>query len=180
VTGDNEPRHGIPARAVLESAVVVVFLLLIWQNYSLRRRSALSAAAAKNVRAFGVHDSIDELPVLDLAGVRTTLRFDGRTIVAIVDPGCDSCRHLLAEIRPDSGVQVLSVASVAQSRTIAEAGGLLAVTHVLSEPLPARIVPQLHVYPQLFVVENRRVVRTCASLTECAAPPVASVLRSHS
>jgi len=174
VTGDNEPRNSFPARAVLESAVVVVFLLLIWQNYSLRRRSALSAAAVKNVRAFGVHDSIDELPVLDLAGGRTTLRFDGRTIVAIVDPGCDSCRQLLAEIHADSGVQVLSVATVAQTRTIAEAGGLTAVTHVLSEPVPARIEPQLHVYPQLFVVENHRVVRTCVSLAECAP-----VLRSH-
>lgn len=50
---------------------------------------------------------------------------------------------------------------------MAEQSGLTAVTRTLGDPLPANIAAQLHVYPQLFVVDRGKVVRTCATLAEC-------------
>jgi hypothetical protein len=147
--------------------VVVVFALLLWQNFALRRLQAHAAAAGRS-RAFAVHDSIEPLPIVDLNGARSTFQFDRRTVVAIVDPRCDSCRKLLAQIRPDTGVQVLSVAPLAETRAMAQSTGLTAVTHALGQPLPARNELQLSIYPQLFVVDGGQVVRTCASVNECA------------
>ncbi|HKO57121.1 MAG TPA: hypothetical protein VJ276_14685 [Thermoanaerobaculia bacterium] len=147
--------------------MVVVFALLIWSNYTLRRQHARSVAAVKSARAFAVHDSIDALPVVDLTGARGTLPFNGRTIVAIVDPRCDSCRELLGGIRPDGGTQVLSVAPLTETIAMAKATRLTAVTHALAEPPGGRIDPRTQIYPQLFVVEHGRVVRTCASVSEC-------------
>ena len=115
-----------------------------------------------------MHDSIEPLPVVDLTGARSTFQFDRRTVVAIIDPRCDSCRKLLAQIRPDAGVQVLSVAPLAETRAMAQSSGLTAVTHALGEPLPKRNELQLSIYPQLFVVDGGQVVRTCASVDECA------------
>lgn len=168
MSNDEERRSAFSLRALLEVAVVVVFAALIWSNTTLRRQQVRSAAAAKSARAFTVHDSLDALPVVELTGARGTFRPDRRAIVAIVDPRCESCRVLLTGIRPDSGVQVLSVAPLAETRAMAQAAGLTAVTHVLGTPLPARIESQLQIYPQLFVVENGQVVRTCASMKECA------------
>lgn len=145
-----------------------MFALLLWQNFALRRQLAHSAAAGRSARAFAVHDSIEPLPVIDLAGSRSTFQPGRRMVVAIVDPRCDSCRKLLAQIRPDSGVQVLSVAPLEETRAMAQNSGLTAVTHALGKPLPARNELQLSIYPQLFVVDGGHVVRTCASINECA------------
>jgi hypothetical protein len=153
-------------RGLLESAVVVVFVLLVWSNLSLRRQHGHAAAAVRSARAFTVHDSISALPVVELSGAAGTLPLGGRTIVAIVDPRCESCRELLARIRPDSGVQVLSVAPLAETQTMARDTGLAAVTHMLGNPQPPD--PRLQIYPQLFVVDQGHVVRTCASIVECA------------
>jgi hypothetical protein len=149
-------------RPVLELAVVAVFALLVWNNYSLRRQHA-AAAAVRSARAFLVHDSVAPVSVTDLAGAPQMLPLNGRTIVAVVDPRCDSCRELLSTIRPDSGAQVLSVAPLAETRTMAQTAGLNAVTHVLQSAADRRF----QIYPQLFVVERNQVVRTCASMTEC-------------
>ncbi|HEV7920224.1 MAG TPA: hypothetical protein VGR02_05480 [Thermoanaerobaculia bacterium] len=154
-------------RGVLEAAVIVVFALLVWNNYSLRRQHIRPAAAAvKSARSFVVHDSLSALPVTDLTGAARTLALSQRTIVAIVDPRCDSCRTLLAAIRPESGAQVLSVASLAETRAMAEASGLQSVTYVLGNSTD----PRLQIYPQLFVVDGGKVVRTCASMAECYPP----------
>lgn len=99
----------------------------------------------------------------DLAGAAQTLPLNARTIVVVVDPRCDSCRVLLTTIRPDSGAQVLSVAPLPETRTMAQTAGLNAVTRVLQSAADRRF----QIYPQLFVVEKNQVVRTCASMAEC-------------
>jgi hypothetical protein len=167
VSPTDKPRSAILFRGVLEAAVVVVFALLVWNNHTLRRQQTRSAAAVKSARSFAVHDSVAAIPVTDLNGAVSMLPLDRRTIVAIVDPRCESCRTLLARIRRDSGVQVLSVAPLAETRAMAEATGLITVTHALGNPAPAGNDPRLQIYPQLFVVENGQVVRTCASIDEC-------------
>jgi hypothetical protein len=154
-------------RPPLEAAVVVVFALLIWSNFTLRRQHAHAAVAARGGRAFAVHDTLEPLPVIELSGARGTLRFDRRTLVAIVDPRCESCQQLIATMHADAGTEVLSVAPMEETKSMAQRAGLTPITHILGQPLPQRIATQLQIYPQLFVVEGNHVVRTCATMAEC-------------
>jgi hypothetical protein len=177
VSVEVKPRSAVVVRGALELAVVVVFAFLIWNNYTLRRQQTRAAAAVKSARAFTVHDSIAALPIVEWNGARGTLLLNGRTIVAVVDPRCDSCRTLLAGIRPDSGVQIVSVAPLAETRAMAQETGLGSVTHALATPENARLDPRLQIYPQLFVVEQGHVVRTCASIEECTGTSHLAVAR---
>jgi hypothetical protein len=155
-------------RFVLEAAVVVVFLLLIWNNYTLRRQQVRAAAASKSAHGFVPKDVVGSIPTVALDGTRGTLDLrQARSIVAIVDPRCESCKDIIATLRPQPGLQVLSVAPLDETRAMATRSGLTAVTRVLGEPLPGSTGAQYHVYPQVFVVDRGFVVRTCASVAEC-------------
>lgn len=155
-------------RTLLELAVVVVFLLLIWNNYTLRRQPVQGSAGAGPIRGFVPKDFIESIPTVALDGTRGTLDLrQSRNVVAIVDPRCESCKALIATLRPQPGLHVISVAPLAETRTMASAAGLAAITRSLGEPLPARTAAQLHNYPQVFVVDRGQVVRTCATIAEC-------------
>lgn len=155
-------------RIVLEAAVVVVFLLLIWNNYTLRRQQARPAGGPAPARGFIPKDVIESVPTVALDGARGTLDLRrSRSVVAIVDPRCESCKELIATLRPQPDLHVLSVAPLPETRTMAEQSGLTSATRILGEPLPANVAAQLQNYPQLFVVDLGKVVRTCATVAEC-------------
>jgi hypothetical protein len=155
-------------RPLLEAAVVVVFLLLIWSNFTLRRQARAAAIPTISQHGFVPRDFIRTIPVLDVNGNAGTLDLQrGRTIVAIVDPRCDSCRELVVSMRGTPGIRVLSMAPREETRKMAEQSGLTAVTSMLGKPLPTRLESQLQIYPQLFVVDGGKVVRSCATLAEC-------------
>lgn len=154
-------------RVVLEAAVVVVFVLLIWNNYTLRRQPRIAASPGPS-RGFVPKDFLESIPTIAMDGTRGTLDLRGsRAVVAVVDPRCDSCRELVASFRPEPNLHVLSVAPLEETRNMVAKAGLSPVTRALGEPLPARIETQLRVYPQLFVVDRGKVVRTCATISEC-------------
>jgi hypothetical protein len=155
-------------RLLLEAAVVVVFALLIWKNYTLRRQLHASVPSVRE-HAFVARDAIASVPIIDLAGKPGTLDLkSGRTLLAIVDPRCDSCRELVSTIHGASNLRVLSVASAEETRPMAQELGLTAVTSTLGKPLPKPIATQIQIYPQLLIVDRGLVVRTCASFAECA------------
>ena len=165
---EERPR-ALSLRILLEAAVVVVFLLLIWNNYTLRRQQSGAAATRPAThRGFVPRDMLAQVPVTGLDGTRGTLDLQHRRgVVAIVDPRCDSCRELIATMRGASGVSVISLAPAEPTRAMAQEAGLLASTHLLAGPLPEAVEAQMHIYPQLFVVDRGRVMRTCATLAEC-------------
>ena len=155
-------------RVALEAAVVTVFLLLIWNNFALRRQQARVAAAISPERGFVVKDFVETIPTVDLSGRQGSLDLrGGRTVVAIVDPRCESCRELIVSLRSVPGVRVLSVAPAADTRDLATRSGLGAVTTMIGRPLPSKVERQLQIYPQLLVVDRGKVVRTCAAVAEC-------------
>jgi hypothetical protein len=155
-------------RTVLEVAVVVLFALLIWKNYALRRQARAAAVPSGRQHAFVARDAIASIPIVDLAGKPGVLDLQsGRTTIAVVDPGCDSCQELIGTLRGASGVRVLSVAPADETRKLAEQSGLGNAVSALGQPLPKPIAPQLQIYPQLFIVDHGKVVRTCASWSEC-------------
>jgi hypothetical protein len=158
-----------PTRFILETAFVVVFALLIWNNYTMRRHASGHAAASMIPhRGFVPKDRIATLPTVDLTGRAGTLDLrNGRTLVAVVDPRCESCRELIATMRETPGARVLSVAPLDETRTMAKQAALLAPIAMVGTGVPKSIAPQLEIYPQLFVVDRGVVVRTCATVEEC-------------
>jgi hypothetical protein len=151
-------------RPILEGAVVVVFALLIWNNFALRRQQAVMARAAVQSRGFVPKDEIGDVSMVDLSGVPARLRLgQGRHVVAVVDPRCESCRELVATLRPTPDLVVVSVAPPELTRTMAAQAGLAAVTHTLGQ----RSASPWRIYPQVLVVDGGRVVRTCLTVAEC-------------
>lgn len=162
-----QQRRGVPVlRTVLEVAVVVVFAFLVWNNFALRRQQARSAAAAKSVRGFAVREQIGAIPATTLDGRRSDLDLrHTRGVVAIVNPGCESCRELVASVRNAPDVHVLSVASPAETRTLAKDLGPNA--RVLAQPVGGALGARLQTYPQVLVIDRGEIVRTCANVAEC-------------
>jgi len=162
-----EQRRTLPLlRALLEVAVVVVFVLLIWNNFTLRRQQTRAAAAVKIARGFAVHEQLGAIPATTLDGKRGDLDLrNARGIVAIVNPSCDSCRELVASARNAPDVHVLSAASLAETRALAKDLG--PNTRVVAPNVGGELGARLKVYPQLFVIDRGRIVRTCAQIAEC-------------
>jgi hypothetical protein len=155
-------------RPLLEVGVAVVFLLLIWHNYTLRRHLARAAAASRTARGFVPNDTLAGVPTFDLNGNPGSLDLGKtRTTLAIVDPRCDSCRELLAQLPPGGGVRIVSVAPVAETAALAKEARIETITHALGKPLPAALEAKFHINPQVFVVDRGRVVRTCVNFAEC-------------
>ncbi|HEX8411782.1 MAG TPA: hypothetical protein VF883_23240 [Thermoanaerobaculia bacterium] len=150
-------------RIALETAVAVVFALLIWNNFTLRRQVVAAAAPAAS-RGFAPGDVLPTVPATALDGSRRDLDLRAvRAVVAVADPRCESCRELLASVKDLPDVRVLSVAPLADSRE----GGMPATTYVVAHSLPGAIAPRFTVFPQLFVVDRGQIVRTCAKIAEC-------------
>jgi len=158
-----------PTRFILETAFVVVFALLIWNNYTMRRHATGHAAASIIPhRGFIPKDRIAVLPVVDLNGHAAQLDLrNGRTLMAIVDPRCESCRELIGTMKDVRDARILSVAPLAETRTMASQSPTASPVAMVGTGVPKRIAPQLEVYPQLFLVDRGVVVRTCASVEEC-------------
>jgi hypothetical protein len=160
---ETRPRANI-LRTLLEVAVVVVFALLVWNNYTMRRQQSRAAAVGKSERAFVVRDQPGVIPATGLDGRRRDLDLrDGRAVVAVIDPRCESCREILAQARNVPEVRLLSVAPLAETRQ----GGVPPSTRVVVQPFPEQLGMRLAIYPQVFVVEGGQVVRTCATVAEC-------------
>ncbi|HYH08940.1 MAG TPA: hypothetical protein VEK11_17945 [Thermoanaerobaculia bacterium] len=148
---------------ILEIAAVVVFALLVWQNYTLRRQQSRAAAASKLARGFVPKDVLQTIPVVAPDGSRSTLDLTrARTIIAVVDPRCESCRELIATLRPSPDLAVISVAPPAETRQLASLNARMP-----GQPLTPAVAAQFKIYPQLFVVDRGNVVRTCANVEEC-------------
>jgi hypothetical protein len=164
---EREQRRPLPfLRTLLEVAVVVVFALLIWNNFSLRRQASHAAAAAKTTRGFAVTEKIGAIPATTLDGRPSDLDLrNTRGIVAIVNPTCESCRELVASTRGMPDVHVLSVASIEETRALAKDLGPNA--RVVTRSVGGALGTQLKIYPQLVVIDHGEVVRTCAKIAEC-------------
>ena len=156
------------ALRALEVAVVVLCAVLIWQNMTMRRQVAAVASQGGRVLRFAANELFNPVPVVDMNGRRAALPLqDPRTLIAVVEPGCDSCIRVMRELRDAPGVRIVSTANLEDTRRAAESTGVTASTFVLGTPIPRGIRARFTVYPQLLVVERGRVVRTCATVAEC-------------
>lgn len=164
-----EQRRTLPVlKTILEVAVVIVFVLLVWNNFSLRRQQSRAAAAKKSGHGFVARERVGAIPATALDGTRRDLDLrNTRAVVAIVNPSCDSCREILNAVRGATDVHVLSVGSLAETQAMAKDLGLGATASVVAQPVPKGLASRLQIYPQLFVLDGGEVVRTCARIEEC-------------
>ena len=155
-------------RPVLEALVAVVFLLLVWNNFTLRRQHAVAAAASRSARAFAPKDALAAVPVVDVTGKRRSLDLTkSRTTVVIVDPRCDSCREIIAELHSSRNAVVLSIAPLEPTAAMANQTKTAAPTYTVGA-MPSEQAARFRTNPQILLVDQGRVVRTCAALRECA------------
>ena len=146
---------------VLEIAVVAALLFLVWQNMLLRRKVGLAMRSA--APRFQADDSLPGLQVIDLTGKPQTLRFrEGRVVVALVDPGCGSCQAVIRSLRSVPTARIISVVDLANSEPLLR-GTPNAYVSDPRDPL-RRYFGKV---PQIFVVEQEKVMRTCATAREC-------------
>ncbi|HET8775752.1 MAG TPA: hypothetical protein VFP80_18285 [Thermoanaerobaculia bacterium] len=163
----HEQRRPLPLlRTILEVAVVVVFVFLIWNNFALRRQQSRTAAAAKSSRGFVVRDQIGVIPATMIDGRRNDLDLrNSRGIIAIVNPTCESCRELVASAHNAPDVHVLAYTSPAEAA--AQAKNLGPAARYLPQNLGGALGDRLRIYPQVLVIDHGEIVRTCARLEEC-------------
>lgn len=123
-------------------------------------------------RRFDKGDQIDSLEVTDTAGAPRVLRArpQNQQLVVVVNPSCASCLVLAAELRdtpPKMPFWVLSVGDPASTTRFATEQRLSGVY-----ALPPRANPSLRLRfratPQVFVLTNGIVRRTCERVTGCA------------
>lgn len=159
------------ATRALEAGLVILFVALAWNNYTLRRdlAAARAGAPARNAgSAFAPGDSLTAVQVVDLTGRPVTLDFRAsRTLVAIVHPGCKSCETAVAALRGASGARLISVRPPAETRPLMERGGVAHFAYSLPDGTPGEAGRKIHHYPQTLIVDRGIVVRTCRSVEEC-------------
>ena len=159
------------AARALEVGLVVLFVALAWNNYTLRRdlAAARNASTSRSVgSSFASGDSLTVVQAVDLAGRPATLDFrTSRTLLAIVHPGCQSCEATVAALKGATNARVLSVASPAETRPLMERGGIAHFAYSLPDGTPGELGRRIHHYPQTLIVDRGIVVRTCRSVEEC-------------
>lgn len=152
--------------AAAQIAAIVVFALVVRQNFTYRR--ALNARLASSQPSqFIAGERLEQLQLADLSG--TALRLDlrrGRTVIAIVDPSCASCEATIAEGRHTPYVKLISVGSAAANTVLAQSAGGPVYT-IANGPAPAAVARKLRKFPQILLVDTGVVARTCARLAEC-------------
>jgi hypothetical protein len=170
-TSESRTQSSRVAARTLEVALVILFVALAWNNFTLRRELAQVRAGSSvrgAVSSFAPGDALTVVQAVDLAGRPVTLDFrTSRTLVAIVNPGCSSCETAVAALKGATGARVLSVASVAETRPLMERGGIAHFAYTLPAGTPGELGPKMHHYPQTFIVDHGIVARTCRSVEEC-------------
>ncbi|HEX7154977.1 MAG TPA: hypothetical protein VF618_26105 [Thermoanaerobaculia bacterium] len=172
--GHGDGRRGARfATHALEVGLAIVFVILVWNNLSLRRQLA-AAAPPRNASAaatFVAGDRLGRLDVLDLTGKKTSLDLGtGRMLVAVVNPTCKSCVRTVAELSAAQlpNARVLSVASPAETAPLVTRANLAAVTSVVPPNLNGDTGRKLVHFPQVLLVDQGTVVRTCKTVAECS------------
>ena len=170
-TSPTEAKGSRIVTRVLEIVLVILFIALAWNNFTLRRdlaRVRASSLSRGAVGSFAPGDSLATVQAVDLAGRPVTLDFrTSRTLVAIVHPGCHSCEATVAALKGATGARVLSIASPAETRPLMERGGIAHLAYSVPAGAPGELGRKLYHYPQTFIVDRGIVVRTCRSVEEC-------------
>src|SRR5687768_6094975 len=118
-------RFATVALRALEVAVVVLCAALIWQNVTMRRQVAAAASQGGRVLRFATNEVFNAVPVVDMNGRRSALPLQTpRTLIAVVEPGCDSCIRVMRDLRDAPGARIVSTATLEATRRAAESTGV--------------------------------------------------------
>jgi hypothetical protein len=146
-----------------EAAIVIGVLFVLYHNVTLRRSLKVTSKWAPRFNARGY---VAPIAVFDLAGKSMSLDLrTGRSIVAIIDPECATCAATMEEAQRAPNVLIVSVGDPAQTRKLLGNPQSGRRTFVFDRRRGTREV--LGAFPQVFAVDDGKVVRTCSSVREC-------------
>ena len=147
-------------RVTVEIIVVVLFVLLLYQNWTLKHPATVPRPGG--AERFGAGDIFPKIPVVDRLGRPSTLGFRaGRTLLLIADPGCPACETQLRALAPDA--VILSTANFATTRS-SPLSSFPGMVYSLAE-IPPDV--RFRRVPQVVIVEAQRIIRTCADTKSC-------------
>jgi hypothetical protein len=148
----------------MEIALVVAFVLLLMSHRELRRQ--LKAAATHSAERMNAGDRVPSLSVTDFSGKDIDLDLrNGRFIVAVVNPTCPSCAESIQAIQNVRDSYLISVSGHPDDTRLLGALKSASRTYVVSPRHPQRKL--LSTIPQVFVVEQGTVARTCRRVSDC-------------
>ncbi len=151
---------------VAQALLIGLVAFMLWAHTGMKRR--VIAAERMVGGHFAAGDALAELVVLDTAYRQSTLSFQSsRVQVVLVNPSCDSCAAVARTLGGHPQTLVLTMAPPQAAKEFVERYRVANPTYAIARPLPRGVGARMGAAPQIFVIDHGRVVRTCASLTEC-------------
>ena len=148
----------------IEIALLVAFVLLLLSHRELRRQ--LKVAATHSANRVSAGDHLASLSVTDLSGRNIALDLrSGRFVVVVINPTCQSCSESIQEIQNVGNSYILSVSGGLDAARLLRGLKSASRTYVANPRDPHRKI--LSTVPQVFVVENGEVVKTCRRVNDC-------------
>ena len=149
-------------------AVLVIFFLLIRKNLQLQRLVKARVELARSGTRFYAGDRLQSLSLRDMTDRNVVLDVQqGQTLLVVIHPGCGSCSAAIDEVSSVEGASVVSLAPLAETRRMAQTKGLRSAYVARQESMPPAVARKLTHYPQIVVIEQGTIIRTCNTVAHC-------------
>jgi hypothetical protein len=173
-------------RRILELAVVAAIVTLIVVNVRQKRelrdlRQALAYARRVHAgRLFEAGERFEGIGLIAPTGreiVSDESLPKGIKVIVVVDPDCESCSapaHEVEDLRFRAPVPpiVISVGGAAQTAAFARRFHIDPVTFRLAPATSRTIARKLSGTPQILLVNDRSVIRSCSKVSDCVTAAI--------
>ncbi|MCU1230638.1 MAG: hypothetical protein JWO97_3522 [Acidobacteria bacterium] len=170
----------LPLR-LLELAVVVAMVLLIWSNVMLRRENAglrIALEQSRRMASSRVFHPGERFEFGGLVSPNGTVMTPsqaprGRQLVLVVDPNCGTCEEAAGELRalPLSKAVppvIVSTGNEAETAAFAKRLDVAGLVFRTPESLAPEVRTKYSKTPQVFLVNGGMITTVCGSVGECA------------
>jgi hypothetical protein len=171
----------LPLR-ILEIAVVVAVVVLIWSNVMLRRENAglrIAVEQSRRMASSRVFHPGERFEFGGLVAPNGTVMTPsqaprGRQLVLVVDPNCSVCEEAAEELRkaPLSKAVppvIVSTGNASETAAFEKRLNVAGLVFRTPESLAPEVRTKYSKTPQVFLVNGGMVTTVCGSVGECAA-----------
>ncbi len=161
--------------ALVRAAFLVVFVGLVYSNFSLRRQleGALSpGTAGRSTGMFAIGDAVPRFVARDRSDRVASLggASDRDRLLVLVHPKCKYCMLLVKGIaaRPSSNLTVVSIVPKHLSAEVTKAMPASVPLYFIDQIQKSPLAPHAHGVPQILRVSaDGRVTEVCRSIESC-------------
>jgi hypothetical protein len=168
-----QSRWGKAAARILEALVLMAVVVLVWSNYTLRRRLKTPAfPPSAEVRAFAVGERLTRVPVTrpDRRAAHVLDFTKRRALVVVVNPSCGTCQSIVEAVASAELLEPVVFTARESAAELARGAAPLGLSDrifALDPSLPRKFQDRFVINPQVFIVDHGKVVRTCQNVKEC-------------